>query len=174
MSTNDNGQKFRDAWAATFGGGGNTTEAAYLDALTTIRYNAVRGTVQAANVDSTVNSVWTATLDPNTAVKMQVTECKWTVDNAVTSVNTNVAILSLVYNNGNGGSDTTIATINTATVAGGGTGDLVAGTPVAVTINTTNMIVPANSCVAVKLTKSGAGGCATGTFSVSVKAKPSA
>jgi len=174
MST-DTGQKYRDAFGALFAPDGDSTSEALIDNMLQIKYNATRGTVMAENADSTVNSVWSSTLDRRTTVRMLVQEAYLISDNSwstTSNVNTNVAILSLVYNNGNGGSDTTIATINTATVAGGGGGLVTASVPYALTINTTNQVVPAGSLLAFKLTKSGAGGCSTGTFSISVKAKP--
>jgi putative exporter of polyketide antibiotics len=93
------------------------------------------------------------------------------VDNAVTSANTDTAVFSLVYNNANGGSDTTIATINTATTAGGGSGNITAQIPVALTVTAANAVVPAGSLLAFKITKEGSGK-ASGSMGITVKAKP--
>lgn len=171
MST-DTMQKYRDSLGALMAPDGDSTSESLVDNTMVVRYTAVRGAVMAANVDSTVNSVWTATLDPSTTLRLQYVSSHVIVDNTVTAVNTNVAIFSLVYNDANGGSDTTIATINTATTAGGGSGDITAAVPMALTANTSNGVVPAGSLLAFKLTKAGAGGCATGSLSVVAKFKP--
>lgn len=171
MALTDTGQKFRDAFAATFGGAGNTTEGALLDNMTQIRYVATRGLYSLENADAALTTVHSYTLDPNTSVRMQITSAQLTPTNTLTAANTHTATFSLVYNNGNGGSDTTIATINTATTAAGGSGNWTAGIPVSLTITAANAVVPAGSLLAWKCTKDG-NGAATPTYSACVKAKP--
>lgn len=171
MST-DTGRKYRDGLQALLAPDMDATSTALVDALTQVRYSVVRGLYASANVDTTAAAnIWNATLDPSTSVRMKIDSCHITVDNTVTAANTDVIIFSLVYNNANGGSDTTIATINTATTAGSGSGDLTAGVPYSIALTAANSVVPAGSALVWKMTKGGSGK-GSGTYSVNVKAKP--
>lgn len=114
-----------------------------------------------ANVQSAPNTIagnvfYTHTLDASTSIQMKVDAFRITAGEAVTSANTDLATWALVYNNGNGGSDTTIATANT-TAAGGGVA-LTANTPLAITLTDANRVVPSGSCVQIKVTKAGTNG----------------
>jgi hypothetical protein len=117
------------------------------------------------------NIASTHTLSHSTPVQMTIESFYATSTAAITSANTNVATFALVYNNGNGGTDTTIASANTATTAGGGTGDFTAGVPLSISLTAANVTVPAGSCLQVKVTKSGATGKELSYMSFTAKAR---
>lgn len=167
MST-DSGQKFRDVFVASFAPDMNATATALVDAYLNqeIRYNVSQP------LDASINTASTHTLDQSTAIQFRAKTFKVVVGTTISAANTNVATMALVYNNGAGGSDTTIASINTATTAGGGSGDITAGTAYAFTLNTSNVVIPAGSQVQVKVTKSGAGGLALPFLSFELKGVP--
>jgi hypothetical protein len=96
-------------------------------------------------------------LDPVTDVDFKVTSVRFTPGAALTSDDTNYATLSLVYNNGAGGSDTVVATATTKTSGGGGTGNWTADTPVTIAITAANAVVPAGSNLQFKIAKTGTG-----------------
>lgn len=98
------------------------------------------------------------TLDANTQFQVTAKSFKIITNANVTAANTNCATFALVYNNGNGGTDTTIATINTATTAGGGSGNLTVGVPFSVPLTAANVVVPAGSQIQIKVTKAGTPG----------------
>jgi hypothetical protein len=165
MSTDTN-QKFRDTFVAAFAPDMNATATALVSAVLnqTVKYNCSQP------LDASINTATTHTLDASTLLAFRATTFKVMTHTTITSVNTNVAQFSLVYNNGNGGSDTlVVANITTATTAGSGTGDITAGTPYAFTINSTNASIPAGSQVQVKIIKSGAGGNALPALSFELK-----
>lgn len=109
------------------------------------------------------------TLFDSTPVAMRVETFKLTPQAAWTEANTNFSTFALVYNNGNGGTDTTIATANTAVA--GGLGNTTANTPAAFTVTAANAAVPSGSCVQIKVTKSGASGMQLPDISFTVKSK---
>jgi hypothetical protein len=162
----DNGQKFRDEWVRFWAPDADVNATAIADsALQRIfAYESYQSDLGATTNNSTM-------LDASVDIAFIVTSVKVSVSANVTSDNTNNAVFSLVYNNGNGGSDTTIATINTATTAGGGTGNITKDTPTTVTITAANSRVPAGQSVYWKVTKQGAGGLAV-HHSFAVKARP--
>lgn len=170
MST-DTGTKYRDALVALMAPDMNATATALIDNYTQIKYNCNRGTTPSANLDAALAGVYTVALDHSTTVQMKFSSATVTFDNAITAANTDVAIFSLVYNNANGGSDTTVATINTAVSSIGGSGNVTAQVPVTLTINTSNATVPAGSQIAFKITKGG-NGLASGSCHFVAKAKP--
>lgn len=104
------------------------------------------------------NVAQTHTLSDSTPVELRITSFKVTATSTITSANTNVAQFALVYNNGNGGGDTTIASVNTATTAGGGSGDITGGNPYSVALTAANVDVPSGSCLQIKVTKAGVPG----------------
>lgn len=122
--------------------------------------------------DANSNSTSIHTLDASTNGVMTITSFKVCLRTTLTSANTNVATFALVYNDGAAGADTTIASLNTATTAGGGTGDITAEIPMAITLNTSNIQVPAGKQLQIKVTKSGAGGCSLSAASFICQARP--
>lgn len=170
MST-DNAQKFQDAFVAFFAPDMASAATALVTAALkngSFRYNVSQP------LDASVNTASTHTLDQSTGVTMLASTFKVVVGTTVTSVNTNVANIALVYNNGAGGSDTTLCSINTATTAGGGTGDITAGTAYSFALNASTSRIPSGSQVQIKVTKAGAGGVALPFLSFELKAAPSA
>ncbi len=167
MST-DTAQKFKDLFVAMFAPDMSAAAAALVGANVNqnFRYNVSQP------LDASINTASTHTLDQATLVQMRASTFKVVVGTSITAANTNVATIALVYNNGNGGSDTTICSANTATTAGGGTGDITAGTAYSFTANTTNALIPAGSQVQVKVTKAGTGGLALPALSFELKAVP--
>ncbi len=167
MST-DSTQKFRDLYVAQFAPDMAAAAAAVVDAIlsTNFHYSASQP------LDASINTASTWTLDQNTQAQFRVKTFKVVVGTNVTSANTNVATMALVYNNGAGGSDTTIASTNTATTGGSGTGDLVAGTAYSFALTAANVVVPAGSQLQIKVTKAGAGGLALPCLTFDVKGVP--
>lgn len=141
--------------------------------LTSAGKNVVEGFMQVKyvahkNADANVNSTYTFTFDSNVAVRFMVDTLKLTFEQAITETNTNLATFNLVYNNGAGGSDTTIATANTA--VGGGVTNTSANQPRSITLssNTALWVVDRLSCLQLKITKAGAGGLALPPMSFEV------
>ncbi len=168
MST-DNNQKFRDAFVAGFAPDMNSTATAIVDAWLNqeITY---RAAVPLSALSSTPSNL---TLDSATLMQFRVKTFKVTVDTNVSSANTNIAIMSLVYNNGAAtGTDTLIANMNTQTAGAGSTGDLTAGVPFSFTLNSSNVVVPVGSTLAVKVIKAGAGGLLLPGCTFEVKGVP--
>lgn len=162
------GSQFRDEFRNVFAPDSNTTAQALADAVfdQPFMYRCDRP------YDANANSTSVHTLDTSTATQVRVKTFKWGLRASVTSDNTNNATVALVYNNGNGGSDTTVATINTATTAGGGSGNITLEVPYSVAVTAANAIIPSGSQLQVKVTKSGAGGLALPHSSFEVKAAP--
>ena len=161
MST-DSGSKFRDAFVAMFAPDMASAATSLVDALiqTPFHYAVDR---QADNVGngaagSGALANTSHTLDASTLAQFKVTGFKVTAHAAVTSDNSNFTWINLVYNNGAGGSDTVVATVNTATTLGGGTGNLAADQPKAITlVANNNVVVPAGSQLMIKTLKAGTG-----------------
>ncbi len=168
MSTDTN-QKFRDAFVAQFAPDMNSTATALVDAWLNqeIKYNSNQPP------DANINVATTHCLDASTLMQMRVKTFKVTVGANVTSANTNIAIIALVYNNGAAtGADTVLCNINTQTAGASSTGDLTANSPYSFTLNSSNVVVPIGSCLQVKVTKVGAGGLALPSCSFEVKGVP--
>ncbi len=131
--------------------GGNSDAAKTLvDNLSMVKYKVDKV------ADAATSTTATYTLDYSTPGRFRVDAVTYVPHAALTADNTNLATLELGYNNGNGGSDTGIATINTAATAGGGSGNWTADIGVALTITAANSVVPSGSQVQWNLTKGGA------------------
>jgi hypothetical protein len=149
----DTAGKFRDAFVAAFAPDLATAAVALVD-----------GVLQTAcdlngfcpDAGATTNS--SILLDFPTSQQYSVNAVKFSVTANVTADNTNNAVFSLVYNNGNGSTDTVIATCNTASAAAGGTGNITKDVPTACAVNALNATVPSGSAIYWKVTKAGAGG----------------
>jgi len=88
---------------------------------------------------------------------IQVKECRILPGAALTQDTGNL-VISYGYTNDNGGSFTTMGTINTNTAANGGTGNWSAYQSVLITANTSvNAVVPSGSHFGFKVVNSGAG-----------------
>ncbi len=153
-SSIDTGQKLADALAAMFAPDVDSDARAVAAGMFRVKYTATQpldSNVQLAAGASTIagNVAYTHTLDPSTATQFRISTFHITGTAGVTSAAGNLALITLVYNNGNGGSDTSIGVYNTAATA------LTAGTPLSVSLTAANVIVPAGSCIQIKTTKSG-------------------
>jgi hypothetical protein len=152
MST-DTAAKFRDALVALMAPDMNATAVALVDNFLnqTVKYSAYQPLDTAAATASTV------TVDQSTLLQMRVKTFKVITHADVVSDNTSYANMALVYNNGNGGSDTVIATANTANTGAAGTptGTITAQVAYSFTCNATP--VPAGSQLQVKITKVSSG-----------------
>jgi hypothetical protein len=96
--------------------------------------------------------------DYSTGVGIRVTGVAFVPSAALTANNTNYVSLKLVYNNGNGGSDTIVAMANSSnTGATLGTGDWVSDVAEALTITAANAVIPSGSQVQVKFEKVASG-----------------
>ncbi len=166
MSSTDTASKLRDLLVGQFAPDGNATAVALVDAVLqkSCSYSV------SCPLDASINTVSVDTLDTSTALRMKATSFKITALAALTETNTNLATMQLVYNNGNGGTDTVVALAYTNIA--GGLGNLVANTPAAFSITAANSIIPAGSCVQIKTTKSGAGGVALSYRSFHLKCTP--
>lgn len=131
-------------------GGNNTAAQAIIDGFAKVRYT-VHKMADAATSTSTA-----FTFDNSVPNRFRVDSCKIIPHASLTASNADNATLQLVANNGNGGSDTVIATINTATTAGGGSGNWTADIGVALTVTAANAVVASGSQVQLRITKSGA------------------
>ncbi len=152
MST-DSATKFRDVLVAMMAPDMNATAVALVDNFLNqeVRYNVSQPLNTAAATAST------HTLDGATLVQMRAKTFKVITHANVTADNTSYATIALVYNNGNGGSDTTVALCNTANAgaAGAPTGDIVALIAFSLSCNATP--IPAGSQLQVKVTKVSSG-----------------
>ncbi len=168
MST-DTAQKFRDLFVAMFAPDMNTTATALVDAVLNqeLRYNV------SEPLDASINTASTHTLDQSTNITMVAKTFKVVTDTNITGTNTNVANFSLVYNNGAGGTDTVLCTINTAASNNSGTGNITAGTAYSFALTAANVRIPSGSQVQIKTTKAGAGGVALPFRSFELKCAPS-
>lgn len=131
-------------------GGNNSAAQTVIDNFVKVRYSAHKMADAATSTSSTF------TFDNNVPNRFRVDSCKIVPHASLTSNNTDLATLQLVANNGNGGSDTVIAAINTATTAGGGSGNWTADIGVALTVTAANAVVSSGSQLQVKITKGGA------------------
>lgn len=147
---------------------GKELEAAVLSQFAVQGVSLDQGIVRAAfasfikNMDRGLDDTAAANVnlccDYSTGVGVRVTECKFVSSAALTSDNTNYVNMQLVYNNGNGGADTIVAQANsTNTGATLGTGNWVAGVPVALTVNASNAVIPSGSQVQFKFLKVASG-----------------
>ncbi len=169
MST-DNAQKFRDAFVASFAPDMNSTATALVDKVLNQEFKYTVTHPFEANASSF--AYWS--MDQNTGVAMLCKSFKVIPSVTITGANTNVAIMALVYNNGNGGADTTIYSVNTAAANSGGSGDITANIAYSFTANTSNVRIPAGSQILLKVTKAGAGGLALPACTFEFKAAPTA
>lgn len=112
--------------------------------------------------DAAATTAYRFVVDPSTPCPALVQSAAVVMDSAVTLNGANYATISLVYNNGQGGADTTVATFNTSATT------TVAGVANALTLTNANLYIPAGSQVAWVITKAGAGVSLT---NVSMKAR---
>ena len=147
----DNAQKFRDAFAALFAPDMNATALALADSMLQQELSYSRS----QPVDAAASTAGTRTFDQSTSFPMVVKAFKIITSGNVTADDTNYATVALVYNDGAGGSDTTIASKTTKIT--GGTGNLTAGIAYSFAITAANARIPAGSQVQVKVTKAGTG-----------------
>lgn len=96
-------------------------------------------------------------VDDTTAQPMRVTRVCFVPDGSLTASATNYRVMTVVFNNGNGGSDTILFRANTTPTANGGTGNLVASRRFAFTeVNAVD--IPEGSMVQFKVSHAGTGG----------------
>lgn len=165
-----NGQQFRDEWVRLWAPDADPTATAFVDSMLQQCFDLFDFCPDAG---ATTNS--SVMVDSGTLVPIIITSVKVSLTANATVDNTNNAIFSLVFNNGNGGADTTIATVTTNAAATGinGGNNAVKDTPYTVPITAANSRVPAGSALYWKVTKGGGGGLAvTNGSSFSVKARP--
>ncbi len=150
MSGTDTASKLRDVLVAGLADG-STTSTGLVEGLlsNSLRYTWSRPLDVAASTASV------DTLDASTALRMKVSSFKITAAVAVTETDTDLATLQLVYNNGNGGSDTVVALAYTNIA--GGLGNLTANKPASFSVTAGNSVIPAGSCLQLKTTKGGNG-----------------
>jgi hypothetical protein len=167
MST-DTGQKFIDAFASFFAPDRDATAVALAQNMAAVKYRIHQDKdANLTNVNGNglvtdkqdYNIAHTYTVDPSTLVRFKVSSFKMTAAVNIAAANTNYATVQLVYNNGNGGSDTVIAAANTENKSGS-LGAVTSAIPASFTVTAANAVVPSGSCVQIKVTKSGAGGLA--------------
>ncbi len=166
MSGTDTGQKLRDVMVASIAPDMNATATGIVDSFLT----KVCSYTVSCPLDASINTVSVDTLDTSTALRMKCSSFKITSHTALTETNTNLATIQLVYNNGNGGSDTVVALAYTNVA--GGLGNLVANTPASFSVTAANSVIPAGSCLQIKTTKAGAGGLALAYRTFEFKGKP--
>ena len=131
-------------------GGHSTAAKALIDAWSSVKYKIDKP------ADAATSTSATYTLDYSVPSSFRVDAVKYVPHAALTANNSNLATLKLVTNNGNGGSDTVVATINTAAAAAGGTGNWTADIGQALTVTAANAVVTSGSQLQFKMTKGGA------------------
>ncbi len=98
------------------------------------------------------------TVDGSTGVGIRITSVKGAVQGGHVSDNTDYCSMQLVYNNGNGGSDTIVATANTTNSgATAATDTITEDQPFDFTLTDANVNIPEGSHVQLKLLKLGSG-----------------
>lgn len=113
-------------------------------------------------IDSNATYNSTYTFDDSLAVGLRIRSCKFVPTEALVADNSNYADIDLVWNDGAGGADTTIASLNTKVT---GTGNWVADIAESLTLDNAEVKVAAGSQLQVKITKQGSGvAVPAGTF----------
>lgn len=182
--SNDNAGKLRDAIVALLAPDLGTNAVAnvdtFLDGIFTFKVDrpvdsnvyTLTNAIDTPNTNA-ASVASTHTLIPSTTCVLKANQFKVTVASNVTRANTNYATFALVYNDGAGGADTTIAS-NTTEAAGATNtiGALTAGIPASATINTSADTIPVGKCIQVKVTKTGTG-FALPQLTMTAKFKPS-
>lgn len=154
--------EIREALQALLGGNSDAAKA-LIDGTFKVQYRVDKP------LDAATSTSATYTCDELVPRRFRVDTVKIVPHVALTADNTNNAVFQLVANNGNGGGDTVIATINTAATAAGGSGNWTADIGVALPVTAANALVAASSQLQLRMTKAGAGGIATPALSVIVK-----
>ena len=114
--------------------------------------------VVSRGLDATAAANVTLTLDQSTGVGVRVTSVAFVPGASLTSDNTSYVSMRLVYNNGNGGSDTIVAQANSSNSGAAlGTGNWTADIAEALTITAANAVIPSGSQVQVRFLKFGSG-----------------
>lgn len=131
-------------------GGHSAAAKALIDGYCQVKYKVDKP------ADAATSTTSAYTLDYSVPTRFRVDAVKYVPHATLTADNTNLATLALVANNGNGGADTTIATINTAATAGGGSGNWSADVGVALTVTAANAVVTSGSQLQLRITKGGA------------------
>lgn len=131
--------------------GGNSASRAA--AASTVR-EYERSVFMAASIAATTTMA--VTVDDSTSQPIRLSQVTFVPNSALTANATNYKILSVVWNNGNGGSDTVLMRINTTPTANGGTGNMTAQRRY--TLNTVSATdIPSGSMVQFKVSHAGTG-----------------
>lgn len=117
----------------------------------TIGQHPVAGRVVKSGADAAAGTAYRFVLDPSTATAALVQSASVVVDTAVTANATNFATIALVYNDGAGGADTTIGTLDTSTTG------FTAKVARTLTLTAANVLIPASRQVEWVVTKANAG-----------------
>lgn len=136
----------RDIWRRLISAVGSTEEAV-ADKLGPARYN--KGVHKIA--DAAAADILRLTFETATDADLKIDECKVTLSAAVALNGATYATLSLVYNDGAGGANTTIGTLDTSATA------FVANVPRAMTLTDANRVVPAGSMLQLVQAKASTG-----------------
>lgn len=147
------GKELKDAVLAQFASEG-TSAAESLAKAAFVGYKECLSRVADAAATTNVNLC----ADYSTGVGIRVTGVAFVPSAALTAHNTNYVSMQLVYNNGNGGSDTVVAMAN-STIAGAAlaTNDWVANIAETLTITAANAVIPSGSQVQFKFLKVSSG-----------------
>jgi hypothetical protein len=151
------GQQFRDDTRALYGALDATGQGIVDDLTCRQQYTWQRVVDAAAGTDYTAYG-------PTTRAKLLVDTVRFTPNIAVTANGTNYKTVTVAYNDGAGGSDVTLATVDTSTTS------WVAGTTVSIPLTGTtgNLVVPKGRALKISVAHSGTGVViADGTVEVS-------
>jgi hypothetical protein len=156
-------QDYKDITASLFAPA-NAAEASTVNNIAAVRKLWVMQAADATIMNTTGAAVATNeasvtqlfVLDPMTDYRMVVQSYRVAATGDITAANTDFATFDLMFNNGNGGAFTTIASANTENKSGS-LGAVTANIPASVTVNTAAAAVPAGSQVIIRVSKSGAG-----------------
>lgn len=130
-------------------GGHSAASKAFIDAFSQIQYKADKV------LDGDASTASTYCLDNDTDARFRVDSAVFVPHAALTADDANYGTIALVYNDGAGGADTTVATLSTTIT--GGTGNWTAFVGEALTITAANAVVATGKQLAVKFTKTGTG-----------------
>lgn len=130
-------------------GGHSAASKALIDAFSQVQYKADKV------LDAAAGTVSTYGLDDSTGARFKVTSAVYVPHAALTANDTNYGTVSLVYNDGIGGADVVVATMQTTITAG--TGDWVAFVNEPLTVTAANAVIPTGKQLAVKFTKTASG-----------------
>lgn len=148
MSASDSGSNVRDSLRAAMAAA-TATQQALVDNI--LARAAAKWSWNKAPTDAAASTAYRIALDASLDFQTLISECKVVANTTVASDPANYATIALVYNDGAGGADTTIATLDTSATA------LTAKVARSMAVTAANQVVPAGKQLEIVITKAGTG-----------------